>query len=157
MQFIKQHRVKNKNTVIGQTDVIISRKCTQSTSHACIIRISTYACNLRGCLHGGRKILELGRSQNADHSSAICFLYSVYMQEVVLGPSSRIFLVLGSSQLTARKILALGRTQQHVNCLCSEVPGARDKQNKSGGGRVCTVFMSCQRSTISSGVAIGRF
>ena len=61
---------------------------------------------LWGCLHGGRKILELGRSQKADHPSAICFLYLVYMQEVVLGSSSRIFLVLGSSSLTARKILA---------------------------------------------------
>ena len=47
---------------------------------------------LRGCLHGGRKILALGRPQRADHPSAICFLYSVYMQKVVLGPSARIFL-----------------------------------------------------------------
>ena len=28
----------------------------------------------------------------ADHPSAICFLYSVYMQKVVLDPSARIFL-----------------------------------------------------------------
>ena len=87
--------------------------------------------NLRGCLHGGRKILELGRSQRADHPSAICFLYSVYMQVVVLGPSSRIFLVLGSSQLTTRKILALGRSQHFRNCLRSEVPGARDKKKQT--------------------------
>ena len=39
----------------------------------------------------------LGRSYKADHPSAICFLYSVYMQNVVLGPSAKIFLVLGSS------------------------------------------------------------
>ena len=36
--------------------------------------------------------MEVGRSQKADHPSAIFFLYSVYMREVVLGPSVRIFL-----------------------------------------------------------------
>ena len=36
--------------------------------------------------------MEVGRSWKADHPSAISFLYSVYMQEVVLGPSARIFL-----------------------------------------------------------------
>ena len=61
---------------------------------------------LRGCLHGGRKILVPGRSQKADHPSAICFLYSVYMQRAVLVHSAGIFLVLGSSKLTGRKILA---------------------------------------------------
>jgi len=40
-----------------------------------------------------RKIL----TEKADHPSAIRFLYSVYMQNAVLGPSTRIFLVLGSS------------------------------------------------------------
>ena len=45
----------------------------------------------RGCLHGGRKILAPGRSQKADHPSAICFLYSVHMQRVVLVPSARTF------------------------------------------------------------------
>ena len=38
---------------------------------------------------GGRNILALVRSNKADHLSAICFLYSVYMQKVVLGPSAR--------------------------------------------------------------------
>ena len=52
---------------------------------------------VRGFLHGGRKILALGRSWKADHPSAICFLYSVYMQKVVLGPSARIFLKIGTS------------------------------------------------------------
>ena len=52
---------------------------------------------LGGCFHGGRKILALGRSYKADLPSAICFLYSVYVQNVVLAPSARIFLVLGSS------------------------------------------------------------
>ena len=51
-----------------------------------------------------RKILE------ADHSSAICFLYSVYMQRVVLVPSARMVLVLGSSYSRGRKILTLGRS-----------------------------------------------
>ena len=36
----------------------------------------------------------------------ICFLYSVYMQKVVLGPSARIFLEIETSQLRDRKILA---------------------------------------------------
>ena len=44
---------------------------------------------IRGCLHGGRKILVPGRSQRADHLSAISFLYSVYMQRVVLVPSAQ--------------------------------------------------------------------
>ena len=53
--------------------------------------------NLRGCLREGRKILVPGRSQKADHPSAICVLYSVYMQRVVLVPRAGIFLVLGFS------------------------------------------------------------
>ena len=32
-----------------------------------------------------------------DHPSDHPFLYSVYMQKVVLGPSARIFLAIGSS------------------------------------------------------------
>ena len=49
--------------------------------------------NQRGCLNTGTKI------QKADHPGAIFFLYSVYMQRVVLVPSSRIlkFLTLGYS------------------------------------------------------------
>ena len=39
---------------------------------------------VRGCLNGGRKILG-GRS-----SSAICFLYSVYIETAVLVPKARI-------------------------------------------------------------------
>ena len=46
---------------------------------------------LRGCLHGGRKILNILESK-VDHPSAICFLYSVYMRKVVLVPRARIFL-----------------------------------------------------------------
>ena len=49
---------------------------------------------------GTRKILEGGLSQRA-----ICFLYSVYMQRVVLVPRARIFQVQGSSYLKDRKIL----------------------------------------------------
>ena len=49
----------------------------------------------RGWLHGGRNILAPRRSKKADHPSAIVtFLYSVYMQKVVLFPSTRIFLKL---------------------------------------------------------------
>ena len=36
--------------------------------------------------------LEGGRSGKADHPNAICFLYSIYMQKVVLVPSAGIFL-----------------------------------------------------------------
>ena len=43
---------------------------------------------------GERNILALVRSQKADHPSAICFLYSVYMQKVVLGSSARKILAL---------------------------------------------------------------
>ena len=43
---------------------------------------------------GKRNILAPGRSQKADHPSAICFLYSVYMQKVVLGSSARKILAL---------------------------------------------------------------
>ena len=43
------------------------------------------------CLHRVRKILELGRSYKADHPSATYFLYSVYMQKIVLGLRTRIF------------------------------------------------------------------
>ena len=62
----------------------------------------------RGCLRGGRKILAPGRSQKADHPSAICFLRSVYMQRprVVLVPRAMIFLLLGYSILRGRKICA---------------------------------------------------
>ena len=61
--------------------------------------------------------MEGGRSYKADHPNAIYFLYSVYMQKVVLGPSARIFLAIGTSQLRdrgclhgGRKILTLGRS-----------------------------------------------
>ena len=42
------------------------------------------------------------------HPIAICFVYLVYMQRVVLVPSARIFLVLGSSYkcTNCRKIIA---------------------------------------------------
>ena len=43
-----------------------------------------------------------GRSQKADHASAISFLYSVYMQSVELVLGASIFLVLGSSLLSGR-------------------------------------------------------
>jgi len=44
----------------------------------------------------GTEILVSGTSQKADHPSATFVLYSVYMQNVVLVPSARIFLVLAS-------------------------------------------------------------
>ena len=46
--------------------------------------------------------------------STICFLYSVYMQKVVLGHSARIF-------------LEIGRSLHHVNYFRSEDPSIRDK------------------------------
>ena len=46
--------------------------------------------SLEGCLHGGRKILAPGRKKS-DHSSAICFLYPVYKQKVVVFLDARIF------------------------------------------------------------------
>ena len=42
----------------------------------------------------------------SDHSSAICFLYSVYMERFVLVPSSRIFLAGRQEDPTTRKMLA---------------------------------------------------
>ena len=42
----------------------------------------------------------------AGKDSTICFLFSVYMQKAVLGPSTRIFLAIRSSWLRDRKILA---------------------------------------------------
>ena len=89
---------------------------------------------LRGCLHEGRKILVPGRSQKVDDPSAIYFMYSVYMQRVVLVRRAGIFLVLGSSQLTGGKILVLGRSQHHVNCLRQEDRCTRDKPDKHSGG-----------------------
>ena len=50
--------------------------------------------SLWGCLHGGK----------VDHPIVFCIL--VYMQRVVLVPSAGIFLVLGSSYMRGRKILA---------------------------------------------------
>ena len=56
------------------------------------------------------------------------------MQRVVLVPSARMFLVLGSSYLRGRKILApckllsLGRSYTD--------PSTRDKRDKNGGGSV---------------------
>ena len=44
-------------------------------------------------LHGVGKMLVPGRW----HPITICFVYLVYMHRVVLVPSARIFLVLGSS------------------------------------------------------------
>ena len=40
--------------------------------------------------------MEGGRSQKADHPSAVCFLHSVCMQKVVVVLSARIFPVGGS-------------------------------------------------------------
>ena len=85
-------------------------------------------------LNLGAVYMERGRSQKADHSSAICFLYSVYMQRVVIVPSARIFLVRGSSYLSARKIQVLGRSQHHINCFRQEDPSTRDKRDKNVGG-----------------------
>ena len=38
----------------------------------------------------GAVYMEGGRSKKADQPSAICFLYSLYMQKVVLGPNAMI-------------------------------------------------------------------
>ena len=73
----------------------------------------------------------------------IYFLYSVYIQKVVLGCSARIFLAIGSSQLRDRKILALRRSKHHVNYLRSKGPSIRDKKKKKKHGG-CRVF-SCYR------------
>ena len=54
---------------------------------------------------GNRNVLF--KTKKAGHPRAICFLFSVYMQRVVIGPSVRIFLALGSSSLSDRLILAL--------------------------------------------------
>ena len=74
--------------------------------------------------------MEGERSQKADHPSAICFLYSVYMQNVVLVPSARIFLAVGQEL----KILARARSQHQVNGFHQEDPSARYKPHKNGCG-----------------------
>ena len=51
------------------------------------------------------------------------------MQKDVLVPSTRIFL-----QLRGRKILVLGTSSHHVNCLRLKDPTTRDKPEKDGGG-----------------------
>ena len=52
-----------------------------------------YNTNVRSSLHEERNILALGRSQKVHHPSPILFfLYSVYMQKVVLVPRARIFI-----------------------------------------------------------------
>ena len=66
--------------------------CTFFNLLSHFIRLFFVSGNVRGCLHGRRKILELGRSYKADHASAICFPYLVYMQKVVHGSSARILL-----------------------------------------------------------------
>ena len=79
----------------------------------------------------GDVYMEGGRSQRADHSSAICFLCLVYMQRVILVPGARMFLVLGSSYLRGRKILArcklLSLRRSYTD------PSTRDKRDKNGG------------------------
>ena len=54
-----------------------------------VLVVHTYA-HLRGCLHGGRKILEGGSSKRH------MFSLLVYMKKLVLGPSARMFLEKGS-------------------------------------------------------------
>ena len=75
----------------------------------------------------GRRILVLGRSQKAELPNAICFLYSVCVQKVVLAPSASIFLV----KYTRNSLLR--STQFHVNGLRQEDPITRDKPLKNGG------------------------
>ena len=75
------------------------------------------------------KTLEGGSSS----ARTICFLYSVYMQWVLLVPSARIFL--------CWTILAP----------CHEDPGTRDKSDKNGGGSF-TGSSRQWRLTISFGV-----
>ena len=77
-------------------------------------------------MKGGRSWHSEG-SYKADHPSAISFLYSVYMymQKVMLGPSTRIFLAERSEDPNAR----------NINYLGSECPSTRDKKNKHDGGR----------------------
>lgn len=57
----------------------------------------------------GAVYTKKGRSSNTDHPSIIFFLYSVYIQKIVLGPNAGIFLKIGSYYLRDRKILAPGK------------------------------------------------
>ena len=85
--------------------------------------------------------MEGGRSWKADHPSAICFLYSVYRQNVVLiGPSAWIFLTLGSSQLRARKILVLERSQHHVNYLHLKDPCSKNRRTNMAAAAALSRF-----------------
>ena len=94
---------------------------------------------LRGCLHGGRKILVTGRSQRADHPSAICILYSVYMQRVVIVPSARIFRAERQEDPSTRKVLgpckllSLGRSQYQGQA--TKMSAGRSVANYGNKGR----------------------
>ena len=67
----------NKILIFGKSSLDIAGAIRSSVDVSC---------------YSGPVYMQVGRSYKADHPSAICFLYSVYTQEVVLGPSARIFL-----------------------------------------------------------------
>lgn len=72
--------------------------------------------------------MEVGRSSNQEDPRRRIILAPYVFCIQFTCKRSYLALVLGSSQLTARKILELGRSSHHVNCLRSEVPRARDKK-----------------------------
>ena len=85
----------------------------------------------RGCLHEGRKIVQYQEDPRERIILApyvFCFRFTC--KGLYLFLEAGIFLGLGSSQLTRRKILVLGRSQHHVNCLRQEDPGTREKNRQ---------------------------
>ena len=56
------------------------------------------------------KTISLDQGAKAEHPSVICFLYSVYMQKVVLVPSARIFLAEDRKIIAPCKLPSLERS-----------------------------------------------
>ena len=128
-QFSGKHYLQTHGTGMGTLRHQKSQFSSNKQAYITLLLIHgrNTSVTLRGCLRGGRMTLVLGISQQADHPGAICFLYSVYIKNVVLVPSARIFLT------ETKKILVPGRSKHHVNSLRQEDPRTRDKQNKNGG------------------------
>ena len=70
-----------------------SHNCPTAREDCSVEHLSTDS----GMFTWRKKTLALGTSWRADNPSAICFLYSVYMQRarVVVVPRARTFLILG--------------------------------------------------------------
>ena len=77
---------------------------SQITIRACLLNGKSVKRTLLGAVYTeGVRSLYQEDPRRRSHPRAICFLYSVYIQRVVLVPTAKIFLVLRSSQLTGKE------------------------------------------------------